>query len=103
MERVHIAVAVTDIDASIAAYSSMLGRDPDIVVAGEYALWRTGTLNLSIRRSGEEAGTVRHVGFERDDAPAFETFADPDGLVWESFSRAQQEDEIRATWPDAGA
>lgn len=98
--KVHLAVAVLDVAASVAEYSAMLGREPDLVIAPDYALWRTETLNLSIRKTGEAPGVVRHVGFERDDATAFEAYTDQNGLLWETFSKHHQAEEIRSAWKD---
>jgi len=44
---------------------SAFGCEPAKLVAGEYALWRTETLNFSIRRAKETPATLRHVGWER--------------------------------------
>ncbi len=98
--KAHLAIAVSDIAASVEEYTRMLGQEPEVVVEGEYALWRTTVLNLSIRKTGESPGTVRHVGFERDDAPEFSIYTDRDGLVWETFNKQQQAEEIRAAWGD---
>jgi hypothetical protein len=100
--RAHLAIAVKDIDESVREYSRLLGQAPDLVVPGAYALWRTPVLNLSIRLTADGAGTVRHVGFERDDAPAFNAYRDCNGLLWEDFNKQHQADEINATWSDTG-
>lgn len=99
--RVHLAVAVADLTQSVAEYSRLLGHSPVVVVPGEYALWRTPELNFSIRKTGDAPGSVRHVGFERDDATEFSKYVDANGLVWETFSRVHQADEITALWPEA--
>jgi hypothetical protein len=98
--KVHLAVAVADIEKSVAEYTRLLGSLPVHVVPGEYALWRTEVLNFSIRRVEGEVGRVRHVGFERDDAMSFQEYRDLNGLVWETFSKEEQAREILATWPD---
>ncbi len=100
--KTHLAIAVTDVAASVTEYTTLLGKAPELVIDGEYALWRTGGLNLSIRKTGDKAGVVRHVGFERDDAPAFTTYTDRNGLVWETFNKSHQAEEIRAAWGDVG-
>ncbi|HKO93735.1 MAG TPA: VOC family protein [Polyangiaceae bacterium] len=97
--KVHLAVAVADIEKSVEEYSQLLGARPVVVVPGQYALWRTAELNFSIRHTKEAAGTVRHVGFERDDAREFTKHVDANGLVWESFNRFDQAKEIAALWP----
>jgi hypothetical protein len=98
--KTHLAIAVSDIAASVAEYTTMLAQEPDLVIESQYALWRTAGLNLSIRKTGQNAGTVRHVGFERDDAESFTEFTDGNGLVWETFNKFHQAEEIRAAWGD---
>ena len=69
---------------------------------GEYALWRTDTLNLSIRQDLQCApGSLRHLGFEDDTAPSFSSGPDIHGIVWERFQAQHQADEINALWPEA--
>jgi hypothetical protein len=99
-ERIHVAIAVSDIDLSIQEYTQLTGTEPELVVPGEYALFRTESMNLSLRRTGDAPGTVRHLGFERDDASHFSVYRDRHGLVWENFNREHQRDEIAAAWPD---
>lgn len=98
--KVHLAIAVADVTASVDEYTKMLGAGPDLVIPGQYALWRTEVLNLSVRSSEEGPGTIRHVGFERDDARTFETYRDLNGVTWETFNPDHQADEIRSVWPD---
>ncbi len=94
MKRFHIALAVADLDASIADYSARLGQLPQAVVAGKYAMWRTDQLNFSIRQQPEQAGRLRHVGFEDDDAHGFSSDADVNGIPWERFSAIAQDLQI---------
>lgn len=101
MRRLHIAIAVADIDASVRDYRSRLGQEPALVVPHEYALWRLPHLNLSIRRTAEGIGMVRHLGWEDDAATAFTTDIDVNGIFWETFSAQQQADEIHKIWPQA--
>lgn len=100
VRRFHIAIAVADIGASIADYRRRLGAEPVLVVPGEYALWRTPSLNVSIRRTEERPGTVRHVGWEDSAASGFAVEHDTNGLAWETFSPDAQAEEIRRYWPD---
>ena len=103
MRRFHIAIGVTDIEKSVADYAERLGAPPVVVVPGEYALWRTEQLNFSIRKvESEEAGKVRHLGWESADAPGFTVDTDCNGIFWENFSAEQQAKEIQEIWPDAG-
>lgn len=97
--KVHLAVAVQDLEASVADYNKRLGQEADLVIPGEYALWRTKILNLSIRVTGEEVGRVRHVGFEDEHAAEFTAERDLNGLLWENFNSQHQAQEIQAAWP----
>ena len=99
MKRFHLAVGVADIASAVLDYSRRLACDPVVVVDGEYALWRTETLNFSIRKTTEEAGLLRHLGWEDAGATAFYAEKDVNGILWESFSAQQQADEIQQLWP----
>jgi hypothetical protein len=102
MLRFHLALSVADIDDSVRDYSARLGCAPTVVVPNEYALWRTETLNFSIRRvASEEAGALRHLGYEDPSAPRFESQCDVNGILWERFTAEQQRDEIQTIWPSA--
>jgi hypothetical protein len=101
--KVHIAIGVADVERSLDEYSRLAGSEPELVVAGEYALWRTEVLNLSIRRVTDGVGTVRHVGFERDDVASFSAITDQNGVVWETFCRQDQLKEIELAWPGSTA
>ncbi len=98
--KVHVAISVSDLSASIEQYTTFLGTAPDLVL-DDYALWRTDVLNLSLRVASEQPGTIRHVGFEDPHAAEFFEFRDRDGVVWERFSASQQAAEIRSVWPEA--
>ncbi len=101
MRRFHIAIGVADIAASVDDYSQRLGQHPVLVVPGEYALWRTEALNLSIRYMPAEPGSLRHVGWEDTQARTLSVQRDVNGLIWEYFSAEDQAREIRANWPRA--
>jgi len=101
MKRFHIALAVADLDASIADYSLRLGQVPTAVVAGRYAMWRTDLLNFSINLTPEKAGQLRHIGFEDDAAEGFTKSVDVNGLEWEHFSAQEQDRRIESTYGDA--
>ena len=102
MRKLHIALSTHRIEESVADYTVRLGKGPCVVVAGEFALWRTETLNLSIRRdSAVDPGALRHVGWEDPDAAGFSSETDVNGIEWERFSAADQADEINALWPDS--
>ena len=101
MSRVfHIAIAVQDISTSVEDYNERMGQPADIVVEGQYALWRTKELNLSIRKASPgEGGRLRHIGWETEDAAQFTCDKDCNGLLWEEFTAKQQAAEIEAAWP----
>ena len=76
------------------------------MVDGEYALFRTHELNVSIRRDrAVPPGQLRHLGWEDPDAKSFTSDRDSLGIVWERFSAEAQASEIEAAWPgtDCGA
>lgn len=95
MKRFHLALGVKDIKKSVKDYSKRLARKPTIVVPGAYALWRTPTLNFSIRKVSVAKGTLRHLGWEESSAKKFTKSKDVNGIVWESFSGDLQREEIR--------
>lgn len=97
--RFHLALGVADLAASISDYSARLGMEPECVVPGEFALWRTEGLNVSIRVvAAAEVGQVRHLGWEEPDAESMESSVDANGILWERFSCAAQWQEIEAIW-----
>ncbi len=99
--KFHLALGVADLERTIADYSQRLGQEPDLVIPGEYALWRTAALNVSVRKTGDDAtGTLRHLGWETDAAETFSSETDCNGIVWEQFTAAQQAQEIQALWPN---
>ena len=100
VKKFHIALAVADVAQSVIDYSARLGVSPVLVVPNEYALWRTEMLNLSIRKTTEAAGTLRHLGWEDSNATAFSIETDVNGIKWERFSAAHQTEELNSIWPD---
>jgi len=99
--RIHVALAVRDLSASIRDYSTRLGVGPCCIVEGTYALWRTDHLNLSISAKPDAVGTLRHLGFEDPLAPEISAERDANGIEWERFTEGQQRDEILRNWPHA--
>ena len=99
--RIHIAIAVRELEPSLGEYSRRLGAEPCCVVEGIYALWRTDQVNFSISVNPEAAGTLRHLGFEDAEAPEMSSNFDVNGIEWERFTEAQQRAEIEQRWPDA--
>lgn len=100
MKRFHLAIGVEDMEASIKDYSERLGVRPELVVPGRYALWRTPTLNMSIRHMPGSPGLIRHLGWEDPEARTLSVEHDVNGLVWEKFSARDQAMEIKANWPE---
>ena len=98
MKRFHISLAVRDLQTSIADYSTRLGQQPNAVVAGKYAMWRTDLLNFSINEMPERAGSLRHIGFEDDTAHGFSRTVDVNAIEWELFSVADQDRAIVETY-----
>jgi catechol 2,3-dioxygenase-like lactoylglutathione lyase family enzyme len=98
MKRFHIALAVADLDQSIADYSARLGLAPAAVVSGLYAMWRTDLLNFSINQAPERAGQLRHVGFEDEAAEGFQTSRDVNGIEWELFGPQEQDRRIASMY-----
>ena len=101
MDKFHIALSVKNLAESIADYKQRLAAEPVVVVDNEYALWRTAILNFSIRQTADGQQGFRHIGFESEQAEVFAESTDINGIVWESFSREQQLDEIKSLWPNA--
>lgn len=99
MRKIHIALSVANIDESVADYSARLAMAPVVIVPNEYALWRTETINLSIRRTIDRPGTLRHLGWEDGLASEYSAETDCNGIVWERFSSRDQEHEIKTAWP----
>lgn len=102
MNKFHIAISTNNIDETVKDYSARLGSEPCSVVKGEYALWRTETLNVSIRHDKDcTTGSLRHLGWEDSNTSDFSEETDVNGIVWEKFTADQQADEINAFWPQA--
>ena len=101
MKRLHLALGVSDIKKTVQDYSIRLQQDPVVVIKDEYALFRTESLNVSIRKVGPTDQGLRHLGWEDPESDVFSEETDCNGIVWERFSKSDQIDEILAVWPDA--
>ena len=99
--KTHIAISVKDINTSILEYNKLLNCKPVLVIENEYALWRTKELNLSLRKTDETPGVIRHLGFESEKYKDFDTFVDSNGVLWELFDKKAQAKEINELWDDA--
>jgi hypothetical protein len=102
-KKFHLALSVQNLESCVLDFTQRFGCEPCVVVEGEYALWRTAFLNVSIRCDAcSAAGTLRHLGWEDDSVQAFTTETDVNGVVWERFTAQQQAHEINSLWPGAG-
>ena len=102
MKKLHIAISTNKIEETIKDYSARLEAEPCSVVAGEYALWRTESLNVSIRQDPKcTSGELRHLGWEDPTTSEFSEDTDVNGIVWEKFTAQQQAKEINDFWPQA--
>ena len=115
MKRFHVHVGVTDLDQSIAFYSSLFGAAPS-VTKPDYAKWMLDDprVNFAISSDHHAAKGIEHLGIQADsdgelaevygrlkaaDGPMLEEgvttccyatsekswITDPDGVVWEAF------------------
>ncbi|HEY4375224.1 MAG TPA: hypothetical protein VGN52_25095 [Burkholderiales bacterium] len=106
MKRFHIALAVRNLEESIADYSVRLGQPPTVVVpagfGNPYAMWRTDLLNFSINQMPPDtqmrAGYLRHLGFEDDAVTGYTSTIDVNSIEWESFSQKEQDERIVAAY-----
>ena len=102
MKKLHLAIATQDIAATVKDYSDRLNAQPCLIVEGEYALWRTDTLNLSVRQDDKfSPGTLRHLGWEDPTTAEMSAETDVNGILWERFTKEQQAEEIRDIWSNA--
>ena len=102
MKKFHLAISTNRIEETIADYSARLGIQPCSTVPGEYALWRTASLNISVRQDPTcKEGSLRHLGWEDPTASEFAQDTDINGIVWERFTAQHQADEINGIWPEA--
>lgn len=101
MKKLHLAISTNDIAATVEDYSDRLEARPCLVIRGEYALWRTATLNISVRRDDScSTGSLRHLGWEDPAASQLSAETDVNGIVWENFTAAQQAEEIKEIWSE---
>lgn len=102
MKKLHIAISTNQIAETIKDYSARLGVAPCSFVDNEYALWRTESLNFSVRQDPSCApGELRHLGWEDSTASGFSDEKDVNGITWEKFSAEHQAAEINEIWPQA--
>ncbi|QCS48312.1 hypothetical protein FEK30_02025 [Picosynechococcus sp. PCC 11901] len=102
MKKLHLALSTDKIAATVADYTARLGTAPCLFIPGEYALWRTSSLNLSVRQDSTcPPGSLRHLGWEDPTATEFTQEVDVNGIIWEGFNAQHQADEINKIWPAA--
>ena len=103
MRKLHVAISTNRIEDTIKDYSARFGVEPCAIVEGEYALWRTEALNVSVRQDPTcKPGELRHLGWEDSTAVEFSKDTDINGIVWENFTAQQQANEINEIWPETG-
>lgn len=101
MKKLHLAISTDNITATIEDYSRRLNAKPCLVIVGEYALWRTANLNISVRRDKfYSPGSLRHLGWEDSHASEMTSEIDVNGIIWENFTAKQQAAEIREIWSE---
>jgi len=100
MKKIHIALSTNQIEETIEDYTKRLACEPCLVIPDEYALWRTETINLSVRKDNScKSGELRHLGWEDPEAKEFTSENDVNGILWERFNAKVQADEIEEAWP----
>ena len=100
-KKIHIALAVENLQESIADYSQRLKCSPSWIAKNKYALFRTATLNLSLNVNKNQVGKLRHLGFEDNAITDYREEKDVNGIKWEYFNEQQQEQEILEFYPEA--
>ena len=99
-KKIHIAISVRNLGEVVQDYTNRLGTSPEVLIEDEYALWRTESVNLSLRVDGSvPSGTLRHLGFEDSSAKGFTSTIDSVGIEWEHFRAEDQLAEINELWP----
>ncbi len=102
LNKIHIAISTDKIAQTVEDYSKRLGVEPCSYIPNEYALWRTETVNMSVRQDAScKVGELRHLGWEDDTVTEFSQDKDVNGVVWERFNSQLQADEINDIWPEA--
>ena len=91
MKRLHVHVAVDDLDQNIRFYSSLFGSEPS-VRKDDYAKWMLDNprVNFAISKRGETTG-VNHLGIQVEN----------DGELLEMRNRLSQADQPVVDQPDA--
>lgn len=104
MKRLHVHVAVTDIEASVRFYSTLFAAPP-AVAKDDYARWmlEDPRVNFAISSHGAETG-VRHLGIQVEDAAeladVFERLRRADAPVLEEGTTTCCYAKSEKTWID---
>ncbi|MBF2057588.1 MAG: hypothetical protein IGQ45_10305 [Cyanobacterium sp. T60_A2020_053] len=99
MKRIHLALSTQNLHESILEYNQRLSVKPTIIIDNEYALWRTPTINFSLRVDYNcHPGSLRNLDWEDDEATEFTQDTDVNGIIWEHFSYENQLAEIKDIW-----
>ncbi|WP_324282106.1 hypothetical protein VKI21_15285 [Cyanobacterium aponinum UTEX 3222] len=99
MKKIHIALSTHNLKESIEEYSKRLSASPIIIIENEYALWKTETVNFSVRQDKSvKQGSLRHLGWEDSEATIFSQEIDVNGIIWENFNEQNQLQEIENLW-----
>ena len=80
MKRLHLAIGVKNIENSSQDYQKKFNCKPVVVIENEYALFRTDSLNLSIRKVEDEKLGLRHLGWESEKYAGFTEETDCNGF-----------------------
>lgn len=101
MKRFHLALGVPRFQEAVADFQAQLGIAPVLVIEETYALFRTETMNISLRKEASlTVSQLRHCGWEDPFAKTFSEQKDTNGLIWEHFTREEQLREIKDIWPE---
>ena len=101
MKKLHVAISTRCLIETIRDYTARLSAE-HCVVLDEDALWRTDSINLSVRVDFTgNAGQLRHLGLEGPGAKEFTVDTDVNGILWECVTAQQQAGEINELWPEA--
>lgn len=101
MKKLHLALGVENIEKSVQDYTEKFQSEPCVVIKNEYALFRTETVNLSIRKVNKSQLGLRHLGWEDDEYESFSEEKDCNGITWEFFNKGAQIEEILKAWPES--
>ena len=97
MQKFHIALGIKNINKAIIDFTYKLDSKPIIIIKNKYVLFRTETLNISLRKDNQVS--LRHLGWEDSTCKSFEKTVDSNRILWERFPFEYQLKEIRDIFP----